>query len=114
MPPTAAETAAAQKSPVTKAYLEYLAAVQKEDLGALKKLFSKEQARNLDDPDAKQTVKMVKMMSPTDVKVLKVAEKGDTADLTVTGKQDGNAANGVAHMVKEGGAWKIQSEEWGN
>ncbi len=114
VPPTAAETAAAQKSPATKVYMEYLAAVQKEDLAALKKLFTKEQAKHLDDPDAKKMVGMVKMMSATDVKVLKVAEKGDTADLTVTGKQDGNVVNGVVHMAKEGGAWKVQQEEWGN
>jgi hypothetical protein len=116
VPPTvtAAETAAAQKSPQAKVYGDYMRAVQKEDLGALRKLFSKEQAKNLDDPDAKKMVKMVKMMSATDIKVLRVVEKGDTADLTVTGKQDGNVQNGVVHMVKEGGAWKVQQEEWKN
>jgi hypothetical protein len=114
VPPTAAETAAAQKSPQAAVYAEYLKAVQKEDLAALKKLFTKEQAKNLDHPDAKKMVGMVKMMSATDVKVLKVAEKGDTADLSVTGKQDGNAVNGTVHMAKEGGAWKVQQEEWGN
>ena len=45
-------------------------------------------------------------------RVLKVVEKGDTADLTVSGKQDGKAQNGVVHMAKEGGAWKVQREEW--
>lgn len=114
VPPTAAETAAAQKSPQAKVYAEFLNAMQKEDLAALKKLFSKEQAKNLDDPEAKKMVKMVKMMSATNIKVLKVVETGDTADLTVTGKQDGGIANGVVHMVKEGGAWKIQKEEWKN
>src|SRR5450759_4356444 len=112
VPPTAAETAAAVKSPQSKVYADFLKAVQKEDLGALRKLFTKEQAKNLDDPDAKQMVKMVKMMSATDIQVLKVVEKGDTADLTVSGKQDGNAVNGVVHMAKEGGAWKVQKEEW--
>jgi hypothetical protein len=114
VPPTAAETAAAQKSPQAKVYTDFLNAVQKEDLGALRKLFTVEQAKNLDGPDAKQMVKMVKMMSATDIKVLKVVEKGDTADLTVSGKQDGNVQNGVVHMVKEGGAWKVQREEWKN
>jgi hypothetical protein len=112
VPPTAAETAAAQKSPQAKVYADYLRAVQKEDLGALRKLFTKEQAKNLDDPDAKQMVKMVKKMSATDIQVLKVVEKGDTADLTVSGKQDGNVQNGVVHMVKESGAWKVQREGW--
>src|SRR5450631_1582141 len=108
VPPTPAETAAARKSPEAKVYAEFLAAVQKEDLGALRKLFTKEQAKNLDSPDAKKMVGFVKMMSATDIQVLKLVEKGDTADLTVSGKQDGNAANGVVHMVKEGGAWKVE------
>jgi len=112
VPPTAAETAAAQKSPQAKVYLDFLKAVQKEDLGAMGKLMSKEQAKNLDSPDAKKMVGLIKMMSATDIKVLKVVEKGDTADLTVSGKQDGNSKDGVVHMVKEGGAWKVQQEEW--
>lgn len=114
VPPTAAETAAAQKSPQAAVYADFLRAIQKEDLPALKKLFTKEQAKNLDDPEAKKMVGMVKMMSPTEIKVLKVVETGDKADLTVTGKQDGTVASGVVHMVKEGGAWKVQREEWKN
>ena len=114
VPPTAAETAAAQKSPQAKVYVDFLNAVQKEDLGAMRKLMTKEQAKNLDSPDAKKMVGMIKMMSATDIKVLKVVEKGDTAELTVAGKQDGKDANGIVHMVKEDGAWKVQREEWKN
>ncbi len=114
VPPTAAETTAAQKSPQAKVYADFLKAVQKEDLGALKKLFTKEQAKHLDEPDAKKMIGFVKMMSATDIKVLKVVEKGDTADLTVSGKQDGNASSGVVHMAKEDGAWKVEKEEWKN
>lgn len=114
VPPSAAETAAAQKSPEAKAYAGYLKAVQKEDLASLKKLMASEMAKELDRPDAKDMLKMIKMMSATDIQVLKVAEKGDTAELTVSGKQDGNVSNGTVHMVKEGGAWKVQREEWKN
>ncbi len=114
VPPTAAEAAAAQKTPQAKVYADFLRAVQKEDLDAMRKLFTKEQAKNLDGPDAKKMVTMVRMMSATEIKVLKVVEKGDTADLTVTGKQEGNAVNGTVHMVKEGGAWKVEREEWKN
>ncbi len=114
VPPTAAETAAAQKSPQAKVYAEYLAAIQKEDLKGLKKLMSADMAKQLDDPKAKEMLGMIKMMSATDVKPVKISEKGDTAELTVTGKQDGNVANGVVHLVKEGGAWKVQREEWKN
>jgi len=114
VPPTAAETAAAQKSPQAKVYADFLKAVQKEDLGALRKLFTKEQAKHLDDPDAKKMVGLVKMMSATDIQILKVVDKGDTAELTVSGKQEGSVQNGVVHMVKEDGAWKVQQEEWKN
>ncbi|MCM3875945.1 MAG: DUF4878 domain-containing protein [Thermoanaerobaculia bacterium] len=114
VPPTAAETAAARKSPQAKVYADFLRAMQKEDLGALRKLFTVEQGKNLDDPDAKKMVKMIKMMTATDIQVLKVVETGDKADLTVTGKQDGNVTNGIVHMVKEGGSWKVQREEWKN
>lgn len=114
VPPTAAETAAAQKSPEAKVYLDFLKAVQKEDLGAMRTLMSKEQGKNLDSPDAKKMVGLIKIMSATDIKVLKIVESGDTADLTVSGKQDGKAQSGVVHMVKESGAWKVQREEWGN
>jgi hypothetical protein len=57
---------------------------------------------------------LVKMMSATDVQVLKVVEKGDTAELTVSGKQDGKVVDGIVHMAREGGAWKVQQEEWKN
>jgi len=114
VPPTAAETAAAQKSPQAAVYANFQRALQKEDIPALKKLFSKEQAKNLDDPDAKKMVGMVRMLSPTEVKVLKLVETGDASELTVTGKQDGNVASGVVHMVKEAGSWKVQREEWKN
>lgn len=114
VPPTAAETAAAQKSPQAKVYADFLRAVQKEDLGAMRKLLAKEPAKNLDSPDAKKMVGLIKIMSATDIKVLKIVEKGDTADLTVSGTQDGNAKNGIVHMVREDGIWKVQQEEWKN
>src|ERR1039457_1021526 len=48
VPPTVSETAAAQKSPQAKVYTDFLKAVQKEDLGAMGQLMTKEQAKNLD------------------------------------------------------------------
>ena len=114
VPPTAAETAAAQKSPQVLAYAAYLKAVQREDLGALRMLVSSDMAKNLDAPDAKETVRMIRMMSATDIQFLKVVETGDTADVTVTGKQAGGTVTGVVHMVREGGTWKVQREEWKN
>jgi hypothetical protein len=112
VPPSAAETAAARKSPQAKVYADFMKAVQKEDLGAMRKLMTREQAKNLDSPDAKQMVGMIKSMAATDVKILKIVEKGDTAELSVSGIQDGNLTDGVVHLAKEDGVWKIQREEW--
>ena len=114
VPPSAAETAAAQKSPQAKAYAEFLKAVQKEDLAALKKLVSSEigeaarpagrEEHAQDDQDD------VRDGHPGP----EGRRDGRPADLTVTGKQESNTANGVVHMVREGGAWKVQREEWKN
>jgi len=114
VPPTVAETAAAQKSPQAKVYTDFLKAVQKEDLGAMRKLMTVEQAQHLDRPDAKKMVGLVKIMSPKDIQILKIVETGDTAELTVSGRQDGKTVVGIVHMVKESGAWKVQQEEWKN
>lgn len=112
VPPSAAETAAALKSPQAKVYAAYLKAVQAEDLAALRSLFTKEQAKNLDDPEAKQMVGIIKLIAPTGIQVLKLSEKGDAAELTVAGKQDGTDARGTIHMRREGGVWKVHKEEW--
>ena len=114
IPPTPAQIAAARQCPQAKVYLDYLRAVQAEDLGALRKLFAKEQAKNLDAPDAKQMLKLLKMMAATEIQLLKVDEKIDRADLTVSGRQDGDTVTGVIHLVREGGSWRIQGEEWKN
>jgi hypothetical protein len=114
VPPTAAETAAAVKSPQAKAYQAYLNAIQAEDLAALKKLLDPEMAKNLSGPDAKQNVKMIKMMSATDIKVLKLVESGKAATLTVSGKQDGAVQSGTVEMMQDGGQWKVKQESWKN
>ena len=114
VPPTAAETAAAVKSPQAKAYQAYLNAIQAEDIAALKKLLDPEMAKDLSGPDAKQTMKMIKMMSATDIKVLKLVESGKTATLTVSGKQDGAVQSGTVEMMQDGGQWKVQREHWTN
>jgi hypothetical protein len=114
VPPTAAETAAAVKSPQAKAYQAYLKAIQAEDIAALKKLLDPEMAKDLSGPDAKQTVKMIKMMSATDIKVLKLVDSGKAATLTVSGKQDGAVQSGTVEMMQDGGQWKVQREHWTN
>lgn len=114
VPPSAAETAAAQKSPQAKVYADFFEALQKEDLVALRKLSSKEQEKGFDRPDAKKLIGMIKMMHATDIEVLKVVETGDTAELTVSGTHDGKVMNGTVQMVKEGGAWKVHREAWKN
>jgi hypothetical protein len=113
-PPSLADAAAAAKSPQAEAYRKYLEALRKEDLPALKKLLSAEMAKNLEGPDAKEGVKLIKMMMASDIRVLKVTSSGGAATLEVTGKQDGKLSAGTVEMVLEGGRWKVGKESWKN
>src|SRR5512140_3640725 len=56
IPPTAAETAAARKSPQARVYADFLKAVQQEDLGGMRKLMTSDASKDLDQPDAKKMI----------------------------------------------------------
>lgn len=109
----AGEDAAASKSPEADTYRAMQKAVAAGDLTALKKTMDAKRAKQIDqDPNAKKMIELIKMMSPTDVKILKLAETGDTAVLTVSGMMDGKAQSGTVKLTKEGGAWKVSEESW--
>ena len=57
---------------------------------------------------------LIKMMGAvTDVKILKEAKTADGATLTVEAlDSDKKKTTGTVKVVKEGGAWKLDSESW--
>ena len=55
---------------------------------------------------------MVQAMRTKNVKITGGTVDGNTATLLATGKDDSGTANGKITMVLEGGAWKVQNENW--
>jgi len=55
---------------------------------------------------------LIKAMQPTGVKVTGGAIDGTTATLLATGKDGDQTSNGTITMIKEGGAWKVEKEDW--
>jgi hypothetical protein len=51
-------------------------------------------------------------MEPKGVKITGGSVDGNNATLLATGKEGDQTSNGTITMVKEGGAWKVDKEEW--
>ena len=96
-----------------KAYMSYLKLMAGSDLnaflGAVTAARAKEAAAH---PDFKEMFPLIKAMQPTGIKVTGGAVDGTTATLLATGKDGDQTSNGKITMAKEGGAWKVQKEEW--
>ncbi len=96
-----------------KAYMAYLkllaAGDMKAFLGAVSAAHAKEASS---DPDFKKLFPLLQAMQAKNVKITKGTVDGNSATLLATGKEDDQASNGTITMVKEGGAWKVEKEEW--
>jgi translation initiation factor IF-1 len=97
-----------------KVYMAAQKAVKAQDIPALKKLMSAARVKQMDAPDFKQMLGMVAEMMPTELKVTGGTQTGDTATLTLSGKMGTELQKGDAILVKEGGAWRLDKENWKN
>ena len=96
-----------------KAYFAYLKSMTAGNMAALKKAVSAERAKQMDqDPDFKKMFPLIQAMQPKKITVTGGAIDGDFATLKATGDQDGTPATGTITMMREGGSWKVQREEW--
>jgi hypothetical protein len=95
-----------------KAYLAFDKAVAKGDMAAVKNGVSAEQRKSMDDPDFKKMFGLMQALRAKDVKITGGTIDGNTATLLATGKDESGVTTGTITMVKEGGAWKVQQEEW--
>ncbi|MFN0102821.1 MAG: hypothetical protein ACKV2U_12105 [Bryobacteraceae bacterium] len=109
-PPTAADKAAAKNSEVAKAYMAYQIVLQKGDKAGMMKAVDPEKAAMIDTPEFPQILKFIQSMQPKNVEVLRAAELGDVADLTVSG--NGGADTGTVKMKKLNGVWLVVKESW--
>lgn len=107
--------AAAANSPVTKAYLAYVAALRKGDKDAILNAIDPEKAamaRN--SPEWPQMLAMIQDMEPTDIVVQKSDITGDDAVLMVTGLNRKNLQTGKVTMMRLNDQWVVKKEAWKN
>lgn len=97
-----------------KAFLEYDKFLNAGDLEKLKTMAGPEQAKQLNSPEAKQMLGMIKMMRASNIKILKGFVNGDHATLIVEGKDpmSGGMTNGTVKMVKIDNRWLVEEESW--
>ena len=55
---------------------------------------------------------LIQAMQPKNVKITGGAQDGNTATLLATAKNGKETSTGTITMVREGGAWKVEKEEW--
>jgi len=96
-----------------KAYMAYLKLLAGGDMKAFLGGVSAERAKQASsDPDFKKLFPLLQAMQPKGVKITSGALNGNSATLLAAGKDDNQTSNGTITMVKEGGAWKVEKEEW--
>ena len=96
-----------------KTYLAYLKTVAGGDMKAFLSGITAARAKEASsDPDFKKLFPLMQAMQPKGVKVTKGAIDGNNATLLATGKDGDQTSTGTITMVKEGGAWKVEREEW--
>jgi hypothetical protein len=98
-----------------RAYLEYDRAIRTGNLAALKKFApNEEMAKQLDGPDAKKMIEVMKTMRATGLKITKGFFNGDRATLIVEGTDSATGSPATANvlMVKSGNQWKVDRESW--
>lgn len=94
------------------AYNTYRAAMLKGDMAALRNLVVKQKAQELDAPGAEQMLALARSMYPANATVTASAVQGEAATLSASANTEGGTINGVIHLLKENGAWKIYDEKW--
>lgn len=95
-----------------KAYAVYAKAITAGDMKGLRKLVDAERAKQMDSAEFKEMFPMIQAMQPKNMKITGGAVDGDTATLLATAKDGKETSTGTITMVRQGGAWKVQSESW--
>ncbi len=109
-----------ESTPQAKVYRANQKAIAAGDYEAYKKTMSSEALKEMDaqtkamGKQPKDIMELIKMMSPTDIKIIDVKVDGKKATIAVTGKSDGQAMKGSAALVEENGQWKIGKQDWSN
>ncbi|HEY3056248.1 MAG TPA: hypothetical protein VGK31_09995 [Thermoanaerobaculia bacterium] len=94
-----------------KAWQAHRKAIASGDIAAIRKTIAAEHVKDLDDPDFKKMLPLMKEMQPKKVKITGGSIDGDTATLLVKNLDEKNST-GTVTMRREGGQWKLAKEAW--
>ncbi len=109
-----------ESTPQAKVYRANAKAIAASDFEAYKKTMSSEALKQMDaqakemKKAPKDLMELLKMMSPTDIKITDVKVDGKKATLSLTGKSDNEMMKGTADEVVENGLWKVGKQSWSN
>lgn len=106
--PTVSGAAAAQSAP-GKAAIAFMKAARSGDKAALRKSMSAEGGKQLDGPNGKDILELLKVMTPdpATATIESVDVKGSTAEVTVVERSKDGSVTSTLHLVLDGGQWKI-------
>ena len=110
--PTPADAAAAAGKQSTAVYLALVAAIRAGDKQKIIELAPPDKRAVIDTPQFPEILKMVQMMTPSDIKVLKATETGDHAKLIARGMDDGKPQRGKIYLNRVNGKWTMATESW--
>ena len=97
---------------VENAYKEYREALKSGDIESLKKHISQERAHEFDGDNAATILDLARELSPSHINITGTYVKGNAATLTVSAVEKGSAMQGIVHLLKEKGTWKVYEENW--
>jgi hypothetical protein len=112
--PTAADAAAATGKESVKAYLSLVDAIRSGNKQQILELAPPERRAMIDTPQFPEMLKMVQMMTPQKIQVLKATEIGDKSTLIARGISEGKAQRGKIYLIRANGKWLVTSETWGS
>ena len=98
-----------------RAYIAWVEAGHSGDPQRLKPLVSPEMAEMMDAKDAAEVaeeLEFLKLMTPTDLKILSGSSDGETAILEVEGLVEGEKIRGEITLIKEGQHWLATETSW--
>lgn len=100
-------------TPPGKAYASYYRAKLTGNIDEIKKWVVKNHIKDFDGEMGKMMITVSIEMDPKEIKIEKTVISGDSANLTVKGKNNAQSvATGSVVMVLENGQWKVDSDKW--
>ena len=120
LPAAAADSKDLESTPQAKVYRASLKAVADGDYKAYARCMTSQAVKEIEaetkqlGKTTKDGMELMKMMAPSDVKLIALKVEGKKAVLSATGKQDKEVMYGSIDLEEENGQWKVGKHSWTN